>query len=44
MCFPRGSLHVDYEAILAEFDINPHSKKSKRPKVNVYHKMEKDKF
>ena len=34
----------DHDAILAEFDINPYSKKSQRPKVNVYHKMEKDKF
>ena len=34
----------DHDVILAEFDINPYSKKSQRPKVNVYHKMEKDKF
>ena len=34
----------DHDTIIAEFDINPYSKKSQRPKVNVYHKMEKDKF
>ena len=34
----------DHDAILAEFDINPYSKKSQRPKVNVYNNMEKDKF
>ena len=35
---------ADHDAILAEFAITPYSKKSQRPKVNVYHKMEKDKF
>ena len=34
----------DHDAILAEFDINPYGKKFQRPKDNVYHKMEKDKF
>ena len=33
----------DHDVILAKFAINPCSKKFQRPKVNVYHKMEKDK-